>query len=527
MDLSPLVRIAARTRLAKLDRQDPARAQARVLLEMVRQARGTRFGIDHDFAGIGSVRDFQDRVPIRQFAEFWSQYWQPAWPRLDNVSWPGRIPFFAMTSGTSTGRTKYIPVTRRIIKDNERVGFDLMAHHLAHRPESRPLAGKSFILGGSTALEEVAPGVFAGDVSGINTMLTPAWVKRNIFPPADQARIANWDEKLDVLSRLVLDERVTMMSGMCNWVLFMLDRVRELRRATGAVSGPTFPDLQLLIHGGVAMDIYRDRLAPHLDGAPVETRELYPASEGFIAYADRGHGEGMRLMCDNRLFFEFVPMSELGSDRPVRHWASNIERDVDYALVLSNCAGLWSYLLGDVVRFVDVRPPRLLILGRITQKLNPFGEHLIAAELEEAVQAAAREIGVVIVEFTVGPVFPQQPGQPGHHVYVVETTAARGTPDPGLTARFVNHLDRVLRESNYDYDGHRQGDSAIGRPRVCWVGPGTFEAWMRSKGKMGRQHKVPHVTPQPDRFAAMCDELGVPGAVQRDRNRIEPEVQHA
>jgi len=519
MDLSPFLRLAARRRLTRLQRMDPVQAQAQALLGMVKHAAWTRFGVEHDFANIRCVRDFQDRVPVRQFDDFWAEYWKERWPILDNVSWPGRIPFFAMTSGTTTGRTKYIPVTRGIIKDNERTGFDLMTFHLAHRPSSRPLSGKSFILGGSTALDEVAPGIFAGDVSGINTKLTPAWVKRNIFPSSEQARLSHWDEKLEVLSRAVLSERVTMMSGMCNWVLFMLDRIREFKRQAGTLNGPTFPDLQLLIHGGVAMDIYRDRLRPHLEGSPVETRELYPASEGFIACADRQPGEGLRLMCDHRLFLEFIPMSELGSARPVRHWATNLERDLDYALVLSNCAGLWAYLLGDVVRFVDARPPRLLILGRISQKLNSFGEHLIAAELEAAVQNAAQETGIVVAEFTVGPVFPERPGEPGHHVYVVETASGLPITD----SRFAAHLDRVLRANNYDYDGHRRGDSAIGPPRIRWVAPGTFEGWMRAKAKMGRQHKVPHVTPAPDRFAAMCQELGVPV----ESTKPEPQVEHA
>jgi hypothetical protein len=508
MDLTPFLRPLAERRLRRLERMDPVQTQARMLLKLVRHAASTRFGQEHGFSQIRTVRDFQDRVPVRQFDDFWAQYWKQSWPVLDNISWPGRIPFFAMTSGTTTGRTKYIPVTRGIIKDNERAGFDLMSFHLAHRPQSRPLAGKSFILGGSTALEEVFPGVFAGDVSGINTKLTPIWVKRNILPKAKEARIGNWDEKLEVFSRLVLDERITMMSGMCNWVLFMLDRIRELKREAGSLTGPTFPELQLLIHGGVAMDIYRERLQPHFEGSPVETRELYPTSEGFIAYADRLPGEGLRMMCDSRLFLEFIPMSEVGSERPVRHWAANIERDVDYALVLSTCAGLWAYLLGDVVRFVGTRPPRLHILGRISQKLNPFGEHLIAAEVEDAVQQAAQQAGLVLAEFTVGPVFPQNPGAPGHHVYVVECAEAVA-PDSARDHRFIRKLDQVLRANNYDYDGHRDGDSAISSPRVVWVAPGAFENWMRLKGKMGRQHKVPHITPAPDRFAQMCTELGV------------------
>lgn len=508
MDPSPVLRLLAKRRLAKLTRMDAVATQEQTLRRLVSRAAQTRFGRDHDFAGIRSVADFQARVPVRPFEELWADYWKAAWPILDDVSWPGRIPFFAMTSGTTTGRTKYIPITREIIRANERTGFDLMTYHLAHNPRSRPLAGRSFILGGSTALEEVAPGIFAGDVSGINTMLTPFWVKPQIFPPPSLARLSNWDEKLKVLPPLVLQQRVTMMSGMCNWLLVMLDHIRALRAERGPVEGPTFPELQLLIHGGVPMDLYRDRLKVHLEGAPVETRELYPTSEGFIACADRGSGEGLRMMLDNALFLEFIPMSELGSRRPVRHWAATLERDVDYALVLSNNAGLWAYLLGDMVRFVDTSPPRFLIMGRIAQKLSPFGEHLIAAEIDEAMQSAAGDLGFQPAEYTVGPVLPAVAGGTGYHVYLIEPAVPVAGDPAALAARVGAHIDKVLRQINYDYDCQRSGDRGVGQPQIRWVEHGSFAAWMRAKNKLGGQHKVPHVVPRADRFAEMAGELG-------------------
>jgi hypothetical protein len=529
MDPTPVLRLLARRRLAKLAQLDPAAAQQQTLLRLVARAAQTRFGRDHDFAAIRSVADFQARVPVRPFETLWADYWKAAWPILEDVSWPGRIPFFAMTSGTTTGRTKYIPITREIIRANERTGFDLMSFHLAHRPHSRPLAGRSFILGGSTALEEVAPGIFAGDVSGINTMLTPFWVKPQIFPPPRLARLANWDEKLKVLPPLALKQRITMMSGMCNWLLVILDHIRAFRaeREGGHVEGPTFPELQLLIHGGVPMELYRERLKVHLDGAPVETRELYPTSEGFIACADRGSGEGLRMMLDNGLFLEFIPMSELGSANPTRHWAATIEAGIDYALVLSNNAGLWAYLLGDVVRFVDTRPPRLLIMGRISQKLSPFGEHLIGAEIEEAVQSAAGDLGFQPAEYTVGPVLPASPGDTGFHVYLIEPSTPIEGDAAALAARVGMHIDKVLRDINYDYDCQRTGDRGVGLPQIRWVDRGSFAAWMRAKNKLGGQHKVPHVVAKADRFAEMADELGAPILAGAGRSGEEGQRPHA
>jgi hypothetical protein len=493
MDLTPFLRIAVRKRFRDLARLDVPRVQEQTLLELVRRAECTRFGRQHEFGRIRSVADFQRQVPVRPFENFWATYWKAAWPILENVTWPGRIPFFAKTSGTTTGRTKYIPVTRELIRANERVGFDLMTYHLHHHPASRPLAGKSFIIGGSTALQEVGPDVWAGDVSGINTKLTPLWVKPHIFPSANVAQLSGWDEKVSVVSRLAVDQRITMLSGMCNWVLVMLDRIRQYRAEGGAVTGPTLPDLHLLIHGGVPMDLYR---------------ELYPTSEGFLATADRGPGEGLRVAADNKLFFEFVPLEDVGSERPRRHWLADVERHVDYALVLSNCAGLWAYLLGDVVRFVETQPPRFLIMGRVSQKLSPFGEHLIAAEIEAAVREAADFIGVRVTEYTVGPVLPRSANSVGHHLYLIEPARTLPGDAAHVAELLAERIDRLLIEDNYDYECQRRGDAGVGPPRVRWVAPGTFEAWMRRRGKLGGQHKVPRITPKADRFAELRQELG-------------------
>ena len=478
-------------------------------MQLIGRARRTRFGKDHDFDFIETVADYQARVPLRTFEDFWADYWLSPWPILDNVTWPGLIPFFARTSGTTTGRTKFIPITKDIIRCNERTGFDLMAFHLKAKPQSRPLAGKSFIVGGSTDLEEVWPGVHSGDVSGINTKLMPLWVSRRIIPNPEQALISSWDEKVDVLSREALGQRITMMSGMCNWLLAMLDQIRLRRQEAGLPQGPTLPNLQLMIHSGVPMDPYRERLADHLDGTPVETRELYAASEGFIACADRGPGEGLRMMLDNLLFIEFVPLEDLGCSSPRRFWAANVECNVDYAIALTNNAGMWSYLLGDVVRFVDLNPHRLLVQGRTSQMLSPFGEHLIGAEIDTAVRTAVGDLGVGLSEYTVGPVMPDGLGERGYHVYLIEPTTPIAPEKHSLAEDAARCIDRVLCEKNEDYQAQRRGGQGLAAPFVIWAEPGSFEAWMRSKNKLGGQNKVPRIIPRPDRFSVMATELGI------------------
>jgi hypothetical protein len=319
--------------------------QERVLRALIRRAAGTRFGRDYAFASIRDVADFQARVPLRNYDAMWSDYWQAAFPRLDAVSWPGPIRYLALSSGTTTGKTKYLPITRAMRRSNARGGFDLLAHHFATRPHSHLFGGKTFMLGGSTALIQEAPGILSGDLSGIAVKTLPLWARPYVFPKA--------------------------------------------------------------------------------------------------------------------------------------------------SLALSSCAGAFGYVLGDTVRLVDRSPPRLLITGRTSYGLSAFGEHLIAEEIESAVAAAASAIGADVTDYSVGAVFPQE-GQPrGGHLYVVEF--AGGAPDENALKRFREILDSTLLRLNDDYRGHRAGEFGMLAPDVRVVAPGTFARWMKSRGKLGGQHKVPRV----------------------------------
>ncbi|MBC4016806.1 GH3 auxin-responsive promoter family protein [Siccirubricoccus deserti] len=497
LDATPLLHALTRRRIAVLRRQDAAAAQASLLRRLLRRAAGTRFGARHGFAGLRDVASYQARVPLGDYESFWRDWWQPAYPLLRNVTWPGRMPYFALSSGTTSGRTKHIPVSRAMVRANRAAALDVLAWHLHHHPRSRVLGGLTFMLGGSTALERIVPkgqgNVRQGDLSGIAAVEVPSFLAPWTFPPRPLALIEDWDRKLAALAEAVPHDAVRVLSGTPSWLLILLERLAV------RYGMPPLPGLELLVHGGVAWAPYRERLAPFLP-ATCSTREVYPASEGFCAIADGGSGEGLRLLADRGVFWEFVPVGELGTAAPTRHWVATIETGVEYAVVVTSCAGLWSYVLGDTVRFISRAPPRLLVTGRTSYTLSAFGEHLSGEEIEAALLGAAESFGLAVAEYMVGPVFRDARG--GHR-WLVEPAA---TAPPGLAPRLAAALDASLVSRNDDYAAHRRGGQ-LDPPEVVLLPPGAFAGWMRAQGKLGGQHKVPRVLADPERFAAAAAAL--------------------
>lgn len=498
LDGTPFLRIHARWRRAELARLDPVAAQEKVLRDLLRRASGTRFHRDHRLAKAIGVADYQSAVPLRHYEDFWNEYWGGRYPVLDDVTWPGRIPLFANSSGTSTGRTKHIPVSTAMAAANRRAAIDLLVHHVANRPASRILAGRNFMLGGSTALERVASGVAAGDLSGIAAAGVPWWARPYFFPSGALGAIADWEEKTQRLAEQSLAANVRSLSGTPSWLLPFFDRLRALRPGSSRLFD-WYPDMEMIAHGGISFAPYHAHFSELMKGGHAETREVYPASEGFVALADAGPDDGLRLLVDNGLFFEFVPLDELSAASPTRHWLDTAEIGVNYALVLTTCAGLWSYILGDTVRLVSRNPPRLVVTGRISWGLSAFGEHLIGEEIDKAVAAAAAEVKAGVADFTVGPVHSIDSGRSGHHLYVVEFVRRL---TEGECCRFARAIDRELAALNKDYAEHRAGDFGMRPPEVRAVAAGSFARWMKARGKLGGQNKVPRVIADASAFQA-------------------------
>lgn len=499
IDTTPFLKGYATWRVHMLSQQDPALAQERILQDLLRRAERTRFGQIHGFEKIASVADFMARVPLRAYEDYWREYWSKPFPRLRDITWPGTVPFFAETSGTTTGRSKYIPVSFEMLFANSWAAGDLLVHHIANRPRSRILGGLSFLLGGSTGLRELAPGILSGDLSGIEARVLPWWLSPWHFPPAEIVEIVDWEEKIEALAKAAIGKDIRAISGLPSWLLVLFDRVEELRPDLGRHLVNFFPNLELLVHGGVDFGPYRQNLLSRLEGSHAETREVYAASEGFVAVADRGDSEGLRLIIDNGLFFEFVPVEELDQPNPTRHWVRNAEAGVNYAIVLTTCAGLWAYVLGDTAEFVTLSPPRIRITGRTGLTLSAFGEHLIGAEIEAAVSGAASSIGLNVVDYTVGAAVAERKGEQGQHLFIVEF--AEGPPKAALQDRFLRELDHQLSEANADYRSHRVPSHGLRPPRLIAVAPGTFYGWMRHRDMLGGQHKVPRVINEETLFA--------------------------
>lgn len=470
----------------------PAAAQKRQLLQLVAKAKDTEFGRNHDFANITTVADYQGNVPVRTFDQFWADYWSEPFPRLDNVTWPGTIRYFARSSGTTTGDSKHIPCSDEMIKTNNRGGFEVVIEHLRNNPNSRVSAGRTFLFGGSPTLDELAPGIFAGELSGIAARETPAIAGRDrYYPPPELAAIDDWNDKVDRFARDCVGKNIRSISGVPTWLQVLFDRAFETADIDDRRLVSLFPDLELITHGGINFEPYQDAFTKLLDGSHAELREVYAASEGFIAVADRGPGDGLRLLLDNGLFYEFIEADQLDQPNPTRHWIDDVELDTNYAMIITSCAGLWSYSIGDLVRFVNLDTPRILVAGRVSQTMSTFGEHVTGEQLETAVATAAHHLGVNVNDFATAPVFGTNQAV-GHHRYVIEID---GTPRGEL----AEAIDASLAEQNADYRTKRTNDIVLSAPEVRTVRPGTFASWMTANGKAGGQRKVPRVT-TPDRL---------------------------
>ncbi|MDR3635269.1 MAG: GH3 auxin-responsive promoter family protein [Isosphaeraceae bacterium] len=513
---TPLARAAAnhafhrfaRRRVAWLAQADPVAVQQRTLLRLVRRARNTRFGRDHGFGRIRSVDQFQRQVPLRLYEDLWKSYLRDQYPIFDNLTWPGRIPYLALTSGTTQGATKYIPVSRAMLKSNKKASLTMVACHLASRPDSRLFRGRLFFLGGSSDLERPAPDVQQGDLSGIASKEITEFLRPYTFPPLELALEPNWDRKLGLLAERSLQERITLVGGVPSWLLVLFQRLLELSgRSTMA---EVWPHLELVVHGGVKFDPYREAFDRILGSPRIRLQETYPCSEGFIAFGDPATGL-LRLVFDHGIFYEFVPLDELGSERPTRHWLGNVRTGINYAIVVSTCAGMWGHIIGDTVRFESLSPPLLTFTGRTKYTLSAFGEHLISEEVEAAVAAASAATGASVRDWHVGPVFQ---GALGHHLYAFEFLTA-----PSDLSAFRTILDAELSRRNADYQAHRAEGVGLPLPALLVTKQGGFDAWMRSRGKLGGQHKVPRMDNTGTLTAALVEFLRRESAVD---DQLEP-----
>jgi hypothetical protein len=487
------------------------RAQLRSLLRSASKTefgRANRFDKLAEYSGNDLLRAYRDQITIRDWYASKDMIARMRESGEPDVLWPGRVMDFAQTSGTTAG-DKFIPVSREMLKSNFLASLDIFAH--LHRfGVSLPsmMRGKSLFLGGSTKLETNEHGIRTGDLSGIVTPLI-RWPLTHIYlPGAKIALMSHWPSKIEAMAMRCLHEDVRMISGMCSWGLILFEKVVELARREGRdvrTIKDVWPDFTVFVHGGVKYAPFDPRVRAAYSGDPkgpdVPFRiELYPASEGFIAIQDIRGDPGLRLLTDIGNFIEFVPLEEIDSPNARAFACDEVEKGQKYVVVLSTCAGLWRYVLGDVVEFDTIpdRPPsagggggdgpsRLRIVGRHRHFINAFGENLIVEHIENAVATAARETGILIGEFTAAPVYPRDNRRAGLEL-AIETTS---DVEPGRSEHFASAFDQSLKTQNVDYTTKRTDGFGMGPPTITWIPTGTFHRWMESRGKLGGQHKCP------------------------------------
>lgn len=468
--------------------RNPQAAQHRQFRELLATAERTAFGREHDFKNIRTHDDFVQAVPIRDYVAM-----LPWVERMlageHNVSWPGRVHYFAQTSGTTAG-DKRIPVTDAMQAANRRAALAIFTYY-ERRGGGRVtnlMDGKLLFLGGSTDMTRIESGAEIGDLSGIASRQIRWPLTTRYEPGKDIALIDDWETKIEQVAQRTENLDVRFITGMPSWCKVLFDRLcrRHGLDREGGMSN-IWPNLKLFVHGGVNFAPYRPTFAEYFaHGHGLEYLEVYPASEGFVAIQAEADSPAMELLTDNGLFYEFVPLEDWGRDDAPRLTLAQVETGVPYSVVLSTNAGLWAYDIGDVVEFVSTQPPRIVFAGRNKHFINAFGENIIGQDCTRAVAHAADVAGAKVAEFTAAPLYPGPARDRGAHQYIIEFDRR-----PDDLAAFARALDEKLQDVCVDYSVKRRRDAGMTAAEVTAVPEGTFYRWMKQRGKLGGQHKVP------------------------------------
>jgi hypothetical protein len=489
------------------------KSQREILRSLTRQYAATDFGEEHSLGPEASEDTFRNSVPPRSYEQF-LPYIDRMKQGEESVLWPGKCSLYAVSSGTTAGRTKYLPITEAMLRHFRQAGLDSLLYYTARVGHSGVFRGRHLFLGGSTALAPLSPAndtaAFAGDLSGITALNLPRWVERHLYEPGQAiAQISDWPAKLKAIAERTVGRDITLIAGIPSWLLILAETVRAQATLQGGPSAnlqAVWPNLECIVHGGVPLGPFAGELRAAV-GPSVAFHEVYPASEGFIAAQDTEAAAGLRLISNAGIYYEFLPLADfneglLPSLGPRLVPLEGVATGVDYVLVLSTPAGLCRYIIGDIVRFTSTEPPRLIYAGRTKLQLTAFGEHVIEKELTDALLTVSQRHGWTITNFHVAPLFASPvEGKPrGRHEWWVELKPRSiETPTgPVLAAE----LDRELQILNDDYEAKRKG-RGLDPPVVRLVMPGVFERWMRATGKWGGQNKMPRC--RSDR--AIADEL--------------------
>jgi hypothetical protein len=475
-------KIFAKNIRKKIDKwaSKPGATQKKVFQELIDKAKDTKFGKDHDFKNIKSYADFSKKVPVRDYEEL-RFYVDKMVAGEEDVLWPGKPLYYAKTSGTTSG-AKYIPLTKDSMPSHINAARNAILCYIAETGNAKFVDGKMIFLQGSPEMEE-KNGVKLGRLSGIVAHYVPSYLQKNRMPSWETNCIDDWETKVDAIVEETRNENMSVISGIPSWVQMYFER---LQQKTGKKVGELFPNFDLFIYGGVNYEPYRSKFE-NLIGRKVDSIELYPASEGFFAFQDKQTEKGMLLQLDSGMFYEFIKADEFFDENPKRLTIGEVKMGVNYVMLVSSNAGLWAYNIGDTVQFTSTNPYRVMVSGRIKHFISAFGEHVIAKEVEEAMQEATAATKARISEFTVAPQITPKNEELPYHEWFIEFEK-----EPEDLAKFSKTLDESLQKQNSYYFDLIEGK--ILQPlKISRVPENGFQQYMKSIGKLGGQNKLPRL----------------------------------
>jgi hypothetical protein len=450
--------------------------------------RYTQFGQKYSFEDLLNYEDFKKRVPVHTYEQLYP-YIERLLHGEQNILWPSEVKWFAKSSGTTNARSKFIPVTSEALEDcHFKGGKDLYSIFINNYPNTKIFSGKGMGIGGSYRVNEYDPtaGSRYGDVSAVIMQNLPPWAEFIRTPSLEVALMDNWEEKIEKIARETAKVDVTQIAGVPTWTVLLLQYIVELEKKNSILD--VWPNLEVFFHGAVAFKPYKNLFKSLIPGDRMKYWETYNASEGFFGIQDQTDSEDLLLMLDYGVFYEFIPMEELDKEYPDAVNLQDVEIGKNYAMVITTNAGLWRYNIGDTIKFTSKAPYRIRISGRTKHFINAFGEEVIIENAETAITAACEQTGAVIDNFTAAPIYLEKSKRGGHE-WIIEFKV-----QPNEMNTFIHVLDSTLRKVNSDYDAKRAHDIALVAPTLHSVAEGTFYNWMKKRGKLGGQNKVPRLS---------------------------------
>lgn len=452
---------------------------------LISSAENTEWGKLYDYKSILTISQFKERVPIQNYDTL-KPYIERMLQGEQNILWPSEIKWFAKSSGTTSDRSKFIPVSEEALEEcHFKGGKDMISIYCNNRPNTQMFTGKGLVLGGSHQINQLCDDIHYGDLSAVLIKNLPMWAEYYRTPDISIALMDNYEEKMDKMAEATIKENVTNISGVPTWTIVLAKKVLEMTGKNNLLE--VWPNLELYFHGAVNFTPYREQFKELIPSDDMYYLETYNASEGFFGIQDEDHSEELLLMLDYGIFYEFLPLEQLEDENPKTLSLEQVELHKNYALIISTNAGLWRYLIGDTIQFTSLSPFRIKITGRTKHFINAFGEEVIIDNAENALTKACAITGAKVKDYTACPIYFKGE-EAGGHEWIIEFEK-----QPNDFEQFVTVLDETLREVNSDYDAKRFKDMALRRPTVHNAPADTFYKWLKSRGKLGGQHKVPRL----------------------------------